>query len=68
MGTYGDNSFFGIKRGPWEKWFAWYPVKLINGQWKWMTMIYRRCHYHRFDIDILQVWFYGTVFDVIKFE
>lgn len=26
----------------WHKWFAWYPVKLLNGRWTWLTTVYRR--------------------------
>jgi len=48
---------------PWEKWWAWRPVKNIHGQWQWGKTVYRR-----------QPWLdnnypgyeYGTLFDVLK--
>lgn len=25
----------------WHDWYAWYPVKLMNGRWAWFSDIYR---------------------------
>ena len=26
----------------WKKWFAWYPVKLLDGKWTWLKIIERQ--------------------------
>lgn len=32
--------------GPWVPWFAWHPVRLIDGvSWAWLRIVYRRRFY-----------------------
>ena len=54
-------------RPSWEKWFAWYPVRILQdrpSELVWMKTIYRRQHYDR---DVNCNWYeYGTLFDVLK--
>ena len=52
-----------IKRS-WNKWFAWYPVK-INGKRVWMTTVYRRLINTYVDMDDWSYYEYGTIFDVL---
>lgn len=33
---------FGDPSGPWHGWFAWRPVRTIDGRWSWLRRIYRR--------------------------
>ena len=50
---------------PWQKWFAWHPVK-IKGKRRWMTTVYRR---HTLKIESYGMslgWEYGDMFDVLK--
>ena len=54
------------KREPWNKWYAWYPVK-VNGKYKWFKEVYRR------EITVYSdqkneppKYEYGTIFDAIK--
>lgn len=51
---------------PWEKWFAWRPVK-IKGKRRWMTTVYRRPKLIK-DVDryVHKVWEYGDMFDILK--
>lgn len=49
---------------PWEKWFAWYPVK-VNGNYTWLKTIYRRCINTYVDMDDWTRYEYGTIFDII---
>lgn len=51
--------------GDWEKWFAWKPVKIRGGK-VWLRTIYRRCITSYVDVDMMQHYEYGTLFDVIK--
>lgn len=41
-----DGNDMGLTRSkqspPWEQWFAWYPVKDLNGRKHWLKKIYRR--------------------------
>jgi hypothetical protein len=53
-----------IKIMPWEKWFAWYPVK-VNGNYTWLKTVYRRCINTYVDMDDWSRYEYGTIFDVI---
>jgi hypothetical protein len=52
---------------PWEKWFAWYPVK-IHGRRVWFRTVYRRTVVCYVDADKWSRVDYGTLFDVIKGE
>jgi predicted chitinase len=49
---------------PWEKWFAWYPVKVHNKR-VWLKTVYRRSIHSYADLDDWQRYEYGTIFDVI---
>ena len=51
----------------WEKWFAWYPVKVHNKR-AWMKTVYRRVQMQREDMEIYASYEYGDIFDVIKAE
>ena len=50
---------------PWNKWFAWYPVK-VHGNYIWLKTIYRRCINNYVDMDDWSYYEYGTIFDIIK--
>jgi hypothetical protein len=56
-----------VIRFPWEKWFAWRPVK-IHGRYIWFRTVYRRTVISYIDIDEWSRVDYGTLFDVIKGE
>jgi hypothetical protein len=51
--------------GPWQKWFAWYPVT-IHGNSTWLKTIYRRKINTYVDMNEWSYYEYGTVFDIIK--
>lgn len=38
LGTF----MFGDSVGPWHIWFAWRPVKTIDGRWTWLRTIERQ--------------------------
>jgi hypothetical protein len=48
----------------WEKWFAWYPVKVHNNR-VWLKTVYRRSIISYVDMDDWKRYEYGTIFDVI---
>jgi hypothetical protein len=48
----------------WEKWFAWYPVK-VNGEWQWLRVVYRKKWANPLNDPALRT-VYGTIFDVLK--
>jgi predicted chitinase len=50
---------------PWEKWFAWYPVK-VHSKRVWLKTVYRRSLLTYVDMDDWQRYEYGTIFDIIK--
>jgi hypothetical protein len=52
---------------PWEKWFAWRPVK-IHGRRVWLRTVYRRTVISYVDMDKWSRVEYATLFDVIKGE
>ena len=54
-----------IEVSPWEKWFAWHPVK-IHGKRTWLKTIYRRKTNTYVDYDNWAKYDYGTIFDVLK--
>ena len=60
-------DYFRKYNRPWEKWFAWYPVK-VCGRYVWLKAVYRRTVYLRFDIVESRRVEYGTLFDVMKNE
>lgn len=35
------TNIFNMRNGIWYRWFAWYPVKLSNGQWALFEYIAR---------------------------
>ena len=49
---------------PWEKWFAWHPVK-VNGNYTWFKTVYRRCVNTYVDMYDWTRYEYGTIFDII---
>lgn len=50
---------------PWEKWVAWYPVR-VHGQRTWLKTVYRRSLLTYVDMDDWERYEYGTIFDVLK--
>jgi hypothetical protein len=52
---------------PWEKWFAWRPVK-IHGRRVWLRTVYRRTVICYVDMDKWSKVEYATLFDIIKGE
>lgn len=54
-----------VIKGDWEKWFAWYPVK-VHSKRVWMKTVYRRWINTYVDFDDWTRYEYGTLFDVIK--
>ena len=54
-----------IETSPWQKWFAWRPVK-IHGKRTWLKPVYRRCINTYVDHDNWRRYEYGTILDVIK--
>ena len=50
----------------WKKWFAWYPVKLIDNKWVWFTTVYQRTSYLWGVPRSIQQNEYGTIFDVLE--
>lgn len=48
----------------WEKWFAWYPVK-IHSRRTWLKTVYRRSILSYVDMDDWERYEYGTIFDVV---
>ena len=51
--------------GPYDKWFAWYPVK-VHGQRTWLKTVYRRCINTYVDMEDWKRYEYGDVFDILK--
>ena len=65
----GQQAFFDylarkLTAGPWEKWFAWYPVK-VHGQRTWMKIVYRRKIKTYVDMEYWTHYQYGTLFDLL---
>ena len=64
-----DGDDMGLTRSkqlpPWEQWFAWHPVKDVNGRWHWLSKVYRRYSWVKSD-TFNKGYDYGTLFDVIK--
>ena len=57
--------FRKVMKFPWEKWFAWHPVK-VHGKHIWLKTVYRRSIISYVDMDSWKRYEYGTIFDVIK--
>ena len=51
--------------GMWNKWFAWYPVK-VHGQRTWLKTVYRRKINTYVDMEDWARYEYGTIFDILK--
>ena len=64
MLDYPGAVYRKVVRLPWERWFAWRPVK-IHGRRVWLKTVYRRC-INTFWHDDWKRYEYGTLFDVIK--
>lgn len=54
-----------IDKMPWNKWFAWYPVK-IDGERVWMTTVYRRLINTYVDNDDWARYEYADIFGVLE--
>ena len=54
-----------IETMPWQKWFAWYPVR-VHDKRIWFKTVYRRCINTYVDHDNWSRYEYGTLFDVLK--
>jgi len=67
MLDYPGAVYRKVIRLPWEKWFAWRPVK-IHGRRVWFRTVYRRTVVCYVDADKWSRVDYGTLFDVIKGE
>lgn len=51
---------------PWEKWYAWHPVK-VKGKWKWFKTVYRKYNWAKStEQPFGKGYDYGTIFDVLK--
>lgn len=61
----GSRVYRKVIRLPWEKWFAWRPVK-IHGRHAWLRTVYRRTTICYVDIDDWQEVEYATLFDLLK--
>ena len=67
MLDYPGMVYRKVIRLPWEKWFAWRPVK-IHGRHVWLRTVYRRTVICYVDIDDWRQVEYATLFDIIKSE
>lgn len=38
-------STYGPSYGPWQRWFAWYPVRTEQHGWRWLCVVERALHY-----------------------
>jgi hypothetical protein len=63
MGTYRKREI-----SPWKLWFAWRPVKLLDGDRVWCKRIYRRSINTYVDNEDWRRYEYGTLFNVLKNE
>jgi len=50
----------------WKPWFAWRPVRTVDGDVVWWTRIYRRVGNSYVDHDGWTWYYYGTVFEALK--
>lgn len=37
--------FFRSAYGPWQRWFAWYPVRTDQHGWRWLRTVERALYY-----------------------
>lgn len=55
------------KANPWQKWFAWKPVRDIHGERWWLKTVYRRRELDTYANHVTGPGYeYGTIFDVLK--
>lgn len=50
----------------WQSWYAWRPVKTVQGETKWLETIYRTPGNTYVDYDDWRWYHYGTIMDVLK--
>ena len=65
MLDYPNAVYRKVIKLPWEKWFAWHPVK-VHGKHIWLETVYRRTILCYIDVDEWQRVEYGTLFDIIN--
>jgi hypothetical protein len=51
----------------WEPWFAWHPVKDMNGRWRWREHIYRKVGNTYIDHDDYTWYYYLTDRELLIF-
>lgn len=61
-----DLFYRKIEVMPWQAWFAWRPVKTINGERVWGKKIFRRQVVSYVDMDDWMHYEYGNIFDILK--
>lgn len=61
-----DLFYRKIEVMPWKAWFAWRPVKTINGERIWGKKIFRRQVVCYADMDDWAHYEYGNIFDILK--
>ena len=60
------NIWRKIEVGPWEKFFAYRPVR-VHGKLVWLRTVYRRATWHYGgDNGRYCTWKYGNIFDIVK--
>lgn len=42
---------FGDPSAPWCHWFAWFPVRTVDGRFAWLRSIYRRRYHTKPHLD-----------------
>lgn len=60
------NVYRKIEVESWRLWFAWRPVKTVNGERVWLKKVYCRCINTYVDYDDWKRYEYGNIFDVLK--
>lgn len=60
MGCYKSKGKKNVVRGPWEKWWAWYPVR-IDSYWYWREWVIRS----HWMYDSCEVSIGGWTYDVV---
>jgi hypothetical protein len=38
---------WGVSQNEWRPWFAWCPVRLMNGQWIWLKTVERTSYWNK---------------------
>ena len=71
MSFNGSSNLLGnlwrkVETGPWEKFFAYRPVRVHN-KWVWLKTVSRkRITRYGGDTGQYSVWEYGNLFDIVK--